>query len=204
MNTATIEKTLNWPQLTDGGLSVGVTRGRKNPLWFGLAERLRKTREAAGLSGLAASNLAGMGASVWRFVERQEQVPLINTVEKMALALGVPACWLAFGEDGEIPFQQKIQRQGTEASMPPEPEPEQILEPVAYLGLSERMQAARKAAGISMRELSRRAGVSVQSVSLLENGTGIPRIDNCEALALALDVAPCWLAFGVGRGPALN
>jgi transcriptional regulator with XRE-family HTH domain len=189
--------------ITDG-VSSRVTSGRKNPLWFGFAKRLLRTREAAGLSVLAASKLAGMSHSGWRFVEIEQCVPCINTVEKIALSLGVAPCWLGFGNDGEEPFQQKIPRLGSDDPSAPSPEPEKVIQATAYMGFPARLTNARKAKDISMRELSRRADMSVNAVSLLEGGKTIPRVDNCEALALALDVAPCWLAFGVGRGPALN
>lgn len=186
-----------------GGVSSPVTSGRKNPLWFGFSKRLERSREEAELSVLAASKLAGVSQSCWRLTEIDQSIPLINTVEKMALSLGVPPCWLAFGEDGDSPFQQKISRVGTEPSADPVPAP-QVAEAVAYVNFGQRLKNARKAKAVSMRELARQVGLSVNAVSLLEAGTGSPRVDNCEALALALDVAPCWLAFGVGRGPALN
>lgn len=197
-----IERNALLTPFTDG-VSSAVTSGRKNPLWFGVSKRLARVREQAGLSMLGASKLAGLTASGWRYIEIDERVPLINTVEKIALSLGVAPCWLAFGEDGDSPFQQKIPRLGMEPSTDPVPAP-QVAEASAYLGLGQRLKTARKAKAVSMRELARQVGLSVNAVSLLEAGTGIPRVDNCEALALALDVAPCWLAFGVGRGPALN
>lgn len=177
-----------------------VTRGSKNPLWFGLAERLRKTRERAGLSGAAADQLARAG--FW-LIENERQVPLISTVEKLAVSLGVSPCWLAYGSDGDEPFRQKIQRSDPGPS-PPEPDPAERIVPRAHAGIGERLRLARQAAGLSMRELARQARLSVNAVSLLEAGKGAPRVDNCEALAVALDVAPCWLAYGVGRGPAHN
>ena len=54
-----------------------------------------------------------------------------------------------------------------------------------------------------MRELGRQAALSVNAISLLQSGRGVPRVDNCEALARALHVAPCWLAYGVERGPVV-
>jgi transcriptional regulator with XRE-family HTH domain len=182
------------------GVRQRVTRGSKNPLWFGLADRLRKTRERAGLSGAAADQLARAG--FW-LIENERQIPLISTVEKIAASLGVPPCWLAFGSDGEAPFRQKILRTD-EAVPPPAPEPGERLSPGTCEGVGDRLRVARQAAGMSMRELARRAELSVNAVSLIEAGRGTPRVDNCEALAVALDVAPCWLAYGVGRGPIAN
>lgn len=50
-----------------------------------------------------------------------------------------------------------------------------------------------------MRELALAAGVSGQTVSITEAGGTVPLVSNCEALAVALDVSPGWLAFGVGE-----
>jgi transcriptional regulator with XRE-family HTH domain len=44
------------------------------------------------------------------------------------------------------------------------------------------LKAHRKAAGLSMRELSRRAGISTAYISSLEQGTRNPTIDTLEAL----------------------
>jgi transcriptional regulator with XRE-family HTH domain len=177
-----------------------VTCGQKNPLWFGLAARLKSARQRAGLSHHRLGVLAG-GRGVPESVESGERVPGIDTVEKLATTLGVPACWLAFGDDGKELFRKKIRRQGT-LPAPPEPQPAERPAEVSYAGVGRRIAAAREAAGLSMRELGRRAELSVQAVSLLESGRAFPRVDSCEALALALEVAPCWLAYGVGRGPA--
>lgn len=176
-----------------------VTCGRKNPLWFGLAARLKSARKQAGLSHHRLGILAG-GRGVPASVESSERIPGIDTVEKLANALGVPACWLAFGHDGEEPFRKKIRRDGP-APEPPEPQPAERPATAGHAEVGRRLAAAREAAGLSMRELGRRAELSVQAVSLLESGSTFPRVDSCEALAAALEVAPCWLAYGVGRGP---
>ena len=42
----------------------------------------------------------------------------------------------------------------------------------------------------------------MQAISLMESGRAFPAWIAAEALATALAVAPCWLAYGVGRGPA--
>lgn len=179
-----------------------VTCGRKNPLWFGLAARLKSARQRAGLSHHGLGVLAG-GRGVPESVESGERVPGIDTIERLATALGVPACWLAFGGDGQEPFRKKIRRQGPHPE-PPEPQPGDRSASESHAWVGRRVTAAREAAGLSMRELGRRAELSVQAVSLLESGRAFPRVDSCEALALALEVAPCWLAYGVGRGPAVD
>lgn len=181
------------------GVCGGVARGRKNPLWQGLADRLKKLRDYAGLTQAEVGNAAGCGGSVIHFIEAGRR-PGVDTLARIAAALNVPPCWLAFGPDGDEPFREKVPR----PEPPPEPPPAKLIDSkqvVATEGLADRLTTARQAARLSMRELARCAALSVNTISLLEAGRGVPRIDSCEALARALNVAPCWLAYGVGRGP---
>lgn len=184
------------------GVFDDVARGRKNPLWQGLADRLKRLRDHAGLTQAEVGNAAGCGGSVIHFIEAGRR-PGVDTLARIAAALNVPACWLAFGADGDEPFREKIPR----PEPPPAAPPAELLDAkdvVAGEGLAERLAAARQAARLSMRELGRQAELSVNAISLLESGRGVPRVDSCEALARALQVAPCWLAYGVGRGPVAS
>ena len=63
-------------------------------------------------------------------------------------------------------------------------------------GCAARVTAARLDTGLSMRTLSVAAGVSVQTWSKVEGGTAMPKVDSLERMAVALDVAPAWLAYG--------
>lgn len=65
-----------------------------------------------------------------------------------------------------------------------------------------RLAAARAQSGLSVRAIGAAAGVSHQTVSVLEHGPHDPSLGTVERLAIALDVAPEWLAFGVGRAPS--
>ena len=47
-----------------------------------------------------------------------------------------------------------------------------------------------------MRALAKAADVSYQAVLYTESGQTVPRVDTIEAIAVALDVAPGWLAYG--------
>jgi transcriptional regulator with XRE-family HTH domain len=74
----------------------------KNLLSVGLAERLRQTRERAGLSQLELSRQAGLGKMTASDIEagRRNQVNVgIGTVERLARVLNVPASFLAYGEE---------------------------------------------------------------------------------------------------------
>lgn len=185
------------------GVRVRVTRGSKNPLWFGLGARLRFARTQAGLAAMTVGDLAGVSLNSSTLIEREQSIPGIDMVEKIAFALGVPPCWLAYGADGEEPFQQKIPRL-LDPPRSPSPQPTQAVAPLSCRELGLRLRLAREARGLSMRQLAAAAGLSAQAVSLLEADRMCPSVETCERLAVALDVAPCWLAYGVGRGPVLN
>lgn len=71
------------------------------------------------------------------------------------------------------------------------------------MDLAERVKFARERRGLSQRGLAARAGLSCGYLSILENRGHIkrPRACTVELLAIALEVPPAWLAFGVGRMP---
>lgn len=193
--------------LTDGiGLSKieqledGVTRGRKNPLWKDFSTRLRWLREKAGINRHTLCLLSGLGSPMIAFLEGGGR-PKISTVERLASALSVPACYLAFGERGERPFSFRIPR--SEQPLPigaPSAKPGDEL----HLGFAARLTQARELRGLSLRELSRRATLSVTAVSNYERSINLPLVDAVEQLAVALSVSPCWLAYGTGDPPSRN
>lgn len=176
-------------------LRGGVPRGRKNELWQGLPKRLATMRKRRGWSQRALMQAADSYA-VDR-IEDGENVPTLDTVERIACALGIPPCWLAYGDEGALMFCERRPR----SPVPPvPPEPATGGQPLLslYLGAGARLQAKRDAAGLSLRDLAASAGVSFETIRKCEAGTAIPKVDTCERLAIALGVAPCWLAFGVG------
>ena len=70
-----------------------------------------------------------------------------------------------------------------------------------YLGIGKRLKEAREALKLSANKLAKCARISHTSIMLLESGDSIPLIPNIERIALALGVAPGWLAYGEGEGP---
>lgn len=60
------------------------------------------------------------------------------------------------------------------------------------------MFEARSAAGLTLRALAEMAGISHTVVNGIEKGHQIPAADTIDALAQALSVSPCWLAYGLG------
>lgn len=64
-------------------------------------------------------------------------------------------------------------------------------------GIGERLREARLERGLSVRALSEAAGVSKSAISSIETGEHDPSCTTVERLARALDVSPCWLAYGL-------
>ena len=62
-----------------------------------------------------------------------------------------------------------------------------------------RLKQARKEAGLTLEKLAAEAGVSKQSIALIESGkTKGPRSDTLFKIADTLGVEPRWLATGTG------
>lgn len=59
-----------------------------------------------------------------------------------------------------------------------------------------RLRLARVEAGLTHRALSKRSGVSPGTISGLENGHHDATTEKIAQLARALNVEPCWLAYG--------
>ena len=71
-----------------GALSVGV--------------RLKLARDMRGLTMTEVVDEAGIAASTVNVIEKGQKQPRGDTVERLARALGVSRCWLAYG-DGPVP-----------------------------------------------------------------------------------------------------
>lgn len=66
-------------------------------------------------------------------------------------------------------------------------------------GFAERLKAARRESGLSIRALAEKVGITHQSVVGYEAGRGGgARLDIVSRLAGALHIAPSWLAYGTG------
>lgn len=61
------------------------------------------------------------------------------------------------------------------------------------MGFGERLEAARKSAGVTGADLGVKLGVSKQTISHWENGRHEPSIEQIKALCAVLDVTPNWL-----------
>lgn len=183
-------------------ISAGVVRGHKNPLFFGLPLRLQEARQAAGLTRVAIEGAAGVSNGTVSHIENSEPgvAPGVDTVERIARALGVDPCALAYGPEGPLRFQQKRPRGEDPPPSPPlAPGPD---EPPRHRELPARLKRARDAAGLSRKALAKAAGLSLTAISNIEEGRSLPSVESAERLSVSLDVSPGWLAYGTGEGLA--
>lgn len=187
------------PSASTVAVATVVPRGLKNPVWLGLSRRFAAVIELGGVNKLQLAGLSQLNyATVWRLEEGSVGVR-IDTVERLAAALGIPPGWLAYGDEGTEPFRQRRPRSPVPLD-PPVPEPGKREPAGLYKGVGERCKQARDARGLSLRAVAKAAGISAQSLLLTEAGETVPLVSTCEALAVSLDVSPCWLAYGYGSG----
>lgn len=149
-----------------------MTRGKRNPLHTDFPLRLRRQRQALDIAPRRLAEQAGLGNDVAGYLESGERVPRLDTVARLAVALGVSPSWLAYGIEPEQP-------DGIEGAT-----------------LGERLQAARTARGLSQVALGERAQLSGQALGRIERDRHAADIATIERLADALDVSPGWLAYG--------
>lgn len=178
-----------------------MTRGRKNPLYQLVSQRLIALRGQADLAQAQLGELSGLSSRTISAVERAQVTSKISTIELLASALGVSPVYLAFGQDGHLRWRERHPRFGLDPDPAPAPNPALRTCSELHRGMGQRLRQAREAKDLSMRALGRVADCTVASISLLESGTGVVLLSTCEDLAKALDVAPGWLAFGLGAGP---
>lgn len=155
---------------------LAVVRGRRNPSYYGLPERLRRARRRSDFGMSAASKATGKSTSSVFLIERRVNLPRINTIERFAAALGVSPSWLAYGDGPE----DAVQAESTVA------------------GIGQRLETARKERGLSRQALGVASGLTGQTVANIEVHGMMPRVDTVEMLATVLGVLPSWLAFGAG------
>ncbi len=178
-------------------LDRGVPRGHRNPLCYKLPQRFQSTRLTTGQKLYELAAYAGLAQPTAGSIERGENVPTLETLERLAAALGVSPGWLAYGYEGSEPFRERYPRP-IFAPADPTPDDKHRLFRALHEGFPARLQQSRERSGLSMRTLSTAAGVSVQAWSNAEAGKVVPRVDTAERMAVALGVAPSWLAFGEG------
>lgn len=157
-----------------------MIRGRRNPLHHGLAKRLRAARRAVGESPHGLSVAAGVASPVASSIE-DGAIPRLDIVEKLARVLKISPCGLAYNV--AAPFLESVDLQ------------------CARVG--QRLQQVRMAQGLSRKALARSASSTDTTIRLTEEGATMPSVGTVEALAKALGIDPCWLAYGHGTAPDL-
>lgn len=158
-------------------LPRGVVRGRKNPLYFGLAARLKAARLSQGYDRKTLTSQAALvGGSVILGIEDRGKTPHLDTIEKVATALGLSPAFLAYGIEADAD--------------PP-------TDSLSGNGLASRLWQVRTQRGLSVLALAQAAGLSHTAVGNIERGT-VPNVATAESLARALGVSPGWLAYGLG------
>lgn len=63
-----------------------------------LGERLFQARKAARLGMLALAKRSGVSSTTINDIEKGRQLPAADTIERLAQALSIKPCWLAFGD----------------------------------------------------------------------------------------------------------
>lgn len=154
------------------GTHRSMVRGRKNPLYFGLALRLRQARRQSGLKRLPLAEKAGLAAATERDIETGQRLPTVGTIASLASALSVSAGWLAYGL-GDV---QAATRAAT------------------TVGMGARLQAVRLHQGHTKAALARLVGLSPTALANIEKGAQ-SGVEVIEALAHTLGISPTWLAF---------
>lgn len=82
------------------GVSTGVAA--EEPQAQGVGERLRTARVERTLDKKALAQAAGMTGQAVAYIESGRRIPSVATIERLAEALGVSVCWLAFGEGPQL------------------------------------------------------------------------------------------------------
>ena len=144
--------------------------------------------------------LAGLVHQTIGKVEDGQRIPRLSTIERIGDALGISPAWLAYGDEGTILFRHRRPRSPVPFD-PPEPDPGDRPRRELWRSVGKRLRGARMSMGFALRDIAEAAGISPQGVLLIERGESDPMISTIEHLAVALNVAPSWLAFGEGQGP---
>lgn len=68
-----------------------------------IGQRLHDARERAGMSANALAKAAGLTHTTVQDIEMGRRNPGVETMERLAQALGVDPCWLAYGTGTKRP-----------------------------------------------------------------------------------------------------
>ena len=140
-----------------------------------MGDRIHDLRSYLGLSLKAFGEAIGFsGNHISRF-ENNICKPDANVLHKICDVHHVDPSYFT----GEMPVEQAVQKVEVDTA-----------------GAGQRLKTARVDRGLSMWELSRRAGISQPQISLLESGKYQVKRKAAEKLAAALEVGVDWLLTG--------
>jgi transcriptional regulator with XRE-family HTH domain len=160
-----------------------MIRGKPNPRYLTVGQRLKLVRESAEIKAAPLSLAAGLSGSTVFNIEEGHRVPKVDTIERLAMVLKVSPGWLAFAPLRAEP-----------APMPPIEEGA----PMLCSAMADRLRGLRTDRGLSARALARASGLADTAVRMTEEGRTLPTVATAEALAKGLGVSPAWLAYGEG------
>jgi transcriptional regulator with XRE-family HTH domain len=150
----------------------------KNPSFMAFSTRLSKAPARSQVSLVAIAQNARLAGLLYvLYWEQGQRIPRLDTVERVAYALGLSPAFLAYGIEAD-------------ASQP--------TDGLRCEGVASRLRETRTARGLTMRALARAAGLTDTAVRSTETGASMPGIATVEAFAIALGVSPGWLAYGLG------
>lgn len=140
-----------------------------------MGDRIHDLRSYLGLSLKAFGVAIGFsGNHISRF-EKNVFRPDERVIQKICDVFHVDSSYFT----GEMPVEQAVQKVEVDTA-----------------GAGQRLKTARVDRGLSMWELSRRAGISQPQISLLESGKYQVKRKAAEKLAAALEVGMDWLLTG--------
>ena len=138
-------------------------------------KKIHDLRSYLGLSLKAFGDAIGYtGTHIFR-IEQKAVNPSEQFIQKVCEGLHVDPEYFT----GEMPVYQAVQKVEVDTA-----------------GAGQRLKTARVDRGLSMWELSRRAGISQPQISLLESGKYQVKRKAAEKLAAALEVGVDWLLTG--------
>lgn len=171
-----------------------------------LGERLLAAVRAKGISQKALAQASGVHYSVINCIVtgRYRYQPAETTFSRLAVALGTTVEWL---RDGLGPNATPVSASG--ATITPEPIPRTATPHAPSLpsapDIAERLKVRREAMGISKAVLSRKAGVSRDTIARIENRRTVsaPSDTTLHRIAKGLGGPLSWLRDGEGAAPGL-
>lgn len=140
-----------------------------------MGDRIHDLRSYLGLSLSDLGRAIGYTGTHILRIEQEVVHPSERVIQKICEAFQVDPSYFT----GEMPVEQAVQKVEVDTA-----------------GAGQRLKTARVDKGLSMWELSRRAGISQPQISMLESGKYQVRRKAAEKLAAALEVGVDWLLTG--------